>query len=792
MSPLDRKLLRELLAAKALLVAIASIIAIGVSCFVAMQSTHRNLTRALDRYYRQCRMADFWIDLKKAPAGEIERLTDIPGVTVAQPRIRFYATIDLANQPRPINGLVIGLDRHEGARLNNVLVQRGDHLSGTADNEVLVNDAFAAHHHIRPGDTIHALLNNRRQELFVVGTAISSEFTYLLGPGALIPDPEHFGVLYITQDFAEDVFDYEGAANEAIGSLSPAAAANPLATLDRIEKKLEDYGVLAATPLARQTSNEFIRSDMQGLEAFANVLPVIFLSVAALVLNVLMTRLARQQRTVVGTLKAVGYSDAAMLMHFLKFGVAVGLLGAVGGCALGYAFAASMTAVYTLYYQLPDLRNELYPGIYGIGVAISVVCAVAGSLQAAREMLRLQPAEAMRPEPPSATGAASLAGLEWLLWRLDAASRAAVRNIVRRKFRTATGVFAAMMGAGLLVAGFMFTAAGEFLIDFQFYRVTRSDVDVSFKDAKGADAWDELKRLPGVELVEPQFAVAGDLVNGHRRQKTAVLGLLPDSQLTVPRDRAGRRVPLPAEGVVLGKRLAEKLGVAPGDSVTLEPAQGDRDPVALPVTRLADSYMGLVAYADLRYLSRRRGESLAMTSAQLRVTENDAIRDELYRELKRLGGVQSITTRRDMVEKLRETLLQNQNVMIFVLVAFAGAIFFGSVLNGSLVNLAERAREVGTLAALGYTRWEIGGMFLRESLVVTMIGAVLGLPVGYGLTWLTSWAFASDLIRFPVVVKVSIWMWALMLAFVFSLAAHAVTQWRIHRMDALEALKVKE
>ena len=156
-------------------------------------------------------------------------------------------------------------------------------------------------------------------------------------------------------------------------------------------------------------------------------------------------------------------------------------------------------------------------------------------------------------------------------------------------------------------------------------------------------------------------------------------------------------------------------------------------------------------------------------------------------------NVQSVAARQDMIDNLLKTLINNQFVFIGLLVLFSGIVFFGSVVNSSLVSLAERQREVATFRAMGYGPWQVGGLFLRENLGVNSIGTLLGLPFGYGLVYLTSLAYEqNDLIRLPVVSAPWVWMATVALSLVFALCAHVVVQWRVHQMDFLEALKVKE
>lgn len=792
MKALNRKLLREIYHSKGLLLAITSIIAVGVMCFVAMQSAYYNLSEAKTRYYRQCRMADFWIDVKKAPLAELEMLRQVRGVAEFQSRITFSATVDLENVPEPLNGQVISLPDRREPTLNDILLRQGGYFTDRRENEVIVNDAFARARRIYPGQWIHLLLNDRRQELFVVGTAISSEFTYLLGPGTLVPDPESYGVFYIKRTYAEDVLDFEGAANQVIGRLAPELRGESEDTLRRAETLLDSFGVSNVTPLRLQPSNQFLTNEIDGLGAIATVAPTIFLAVAAVVLNVLITRLARQQRVVVGTLKALGYANGQVFAHFLKFGLSVGVAGGVLGAALGYAAATGMTEVYQHFFEFPDLRSERHWSIFAIGMAVSLACAVLGSMHGAWSMLHLQPAEAMRPEPPAHGGAIFLE--RWAaLWRTFSSGwRLALRSVFRHRLRSSAAVFASMMGAALLVTGFMMVDSQDYFLDFQFFRTMRSDIDLVFKTEQGREALEEVRRLPGVDHAEPQLSVACTFENGPYRRKDAIIGLLPDARLTVPHDTDGRRVRLPEVGLVLSRRMAEILQVGPGDSLAFTPIKGERRTLRASVAYIADSYMGLTVYADIHYLSRILGEEFAMNGAQLQTDTRPEMLRRLHHELKQLPGVEAISDRQKLVENLMKTLLQNQFVFIGVLVAFAGVIFFGSIVNSSMVNLAERQREVATFRALGYSKASIGAMFLRESLLTSLSGAVLGLPIGYWLMWITAKAYENDLVRLPVVATPGVWGWALGWAVVFVLLAHAVVQWRINTMNYVEALKVKE
>jgi putative ABC transport system permease protein len=789
---LDRKLLRDLRGSRGVLLAITSIIAVGIACYVEMSSIHRNLTTARRVYYAQCRMADFWIDLKKVPVTQLDVLADLPEIIELRPRIRFYATVDLEGVEEILNGMVISMPDRRESTINDIVLRRGDYFSETRENEVIVNDAFARKHGLRPGQHIHLLLNNRRQELFIVGTAISSEFVYLVGPGSIAPDPEHFGVFYLKRSYAEDVFDFSGAANEVVGRLAPGVREHPDDFLHRAEALLSPYGVFTTTSLRNQSSNRYLSEEIEGLETFTKIMPAIFLAVAALVLNVLMLRLTEQQRVVVGTLKAVGYGDGQLFVHFLKFGLSVGLIGGLLGCGLGYWLADAITGVYTQFYEFPELVNYFYLDKMALGLGISLACAAVGAWHGARQVLRLSPASAMRAKPPASGHGILIEHVAWLWGVLGFGWRMVLRNVFRQRLRTLAGMFAAAMGTAILVTGFMMHTAMFHLVDFTFRRVQRSDIDLAFKDEQNQAALFEARALPGVDHAEPVFDIGCTFIHGPYQRRGGIMGLLPDARLTVPRDDAGRPLRIPPTGVLMSRKLADLLHLRRGDMVTIRPIRGDRTPREAPVVDIADGFLGMGVYADLHYLNRLMHEDFAVSGVQLAVVGTPEEQRALYRELKQLPGVQSVNRRTDAIDNLESTIIDTQKIFIGMLIFFAGVIFFGSILNSSLIGLAERQREVATFRVLGYSPWQVGGLFLKESLLVNTAGTLLGLPLGYQLTEAMAAAYETEMFRIPVVAPPWVWGVTLALSIVFGLAAHMFVQRAIHQMNWREALNVKE
>jgi putative ABC transport system permease protein len=199
----------------------------------------------------------------------------------------------------------------------------------------------------------------------------------------------------------------------------------------------------------------------------------------------------------------------------------------------------------------------------------------------------------------------------------------------------------------------------------------------------------------------------------------------------------------------------------------------------------------MAVYANIDYLSRLMGEEFAVTGVQLAVEPDYVARGSLNQTLKTLPAIQSVNVRADVIRNM-EFIVETQRIFIGFVVLFAGVIFFSSLLNSSLVGLGERRREVATLRVLGYNEWQVGGLFLRESLVINTAGTLLGLPVGYSLAWALSRVYDTEMFRFPLVSPPWVWYGTFAMGVVFAMVAHSFVQRSINHLDWLDASKTKE
>jgi len=359
MRVLDRKLLRDLMRMKGQTLAITLVIASGVAMFVLSLSAQDSLRLTLDAYYQRYRFADVFTQMKRAPRSLVDRLEQIPGVARVQTRVVFDVNLDVPGMSEPAVGRLISIPDHHAPVLNNVYLRAGRMPEPRHGDEVLVSDGFADAHELRSGDTIVAILNGRRKVLKVVGIALSPEYIYQIRPGAVFPDDKRFGVLWMGLTPMEAAFDMDGAFNNL--TLSMMREGNEAQVLRRLDELTEPYGGQGAHGRHDQVSHRFISDEIAQLGRMAKIVPTIFLSVAAFLLNVVLNRMIRTQREQIAAIKAFGYTNLEVGVHYLKFVLLVVLGGSLLGIIAGYFLGRDLTAMYTQFYRFPLLKYHLEP-----------------------------------------------------------------------------------------------------------------------------------------------------------------------------------------------------------------------------------------------------------------------------------------------------------------------------------------------------------------------------------------------------------------------------------------------
>ena len=717
-----------------------------------------------------------------------DRIGDIAGVAQVETRVVVDVTLYVEGLSEPATGRLISIPARRRSMLNDIVIRRGRYIDGTRPDEVIVNEGFALAHNLTPGDTVTAVINGRRRDLEVVGFGLSPEFIYTIRPGELIPDNTRFGVFWMERRALASAFDMEGGFNDVTLSLMPGAREEEV--IQQLDTLIESYGGFGAIPRALQLSHWSLSQELNGLQGVGQVVPLIFLSIAAFLLNVVLTRMVSVQREQIAALKALGYTNAAIGWHYTKWALAIALTGAVIGTAAGAAMGNAMMSIYNELFQFPALTYRLLPSVVTSGVLISLLADVLGAATAVRRAVRLPPAEAMRPQPP-ARYRVSLVERLGIQGLLSQPARIVLRNIQRQPVRSLASVTGIAFSVAMLIAGTFSLDAMDEMMDVQFSVAQHQDVTVTFVEAASAAARHELQRMPGVLTVESTRSIPARLRFGSRSRQLAISGLPEVPRLSRVLEVTDLSpVTLPPDGLVVSRKLAEILAIDRGDVVRVEVLLGARPVREVVVADVVKEYMGLSAYMEINSLRRLLRESETLSGGF--ITVDPSRLDALYRVLKATPVVAGVTLKGAALESFEETFAENINVMIFFNVLFAGIIACGVVYNAARMSLSERSRELASLRVIGFTRAEISSILLGELAVLTCVAIPAGLLVGYGLAALVVTLFDTELYSFPLAVAPRTYALSTLAVLTATVLSGLLVRRKLDSLDLVEVLKTRE
>jgi len=786
-SPLNRKLLRDLWRLRTQVLAIALVMASGVALLCMSLTSIEALTETATAYYDRYRFAHVFARVERAPEYLAERIRLLPGVETVSTRVVKTAVLDIPGFEEPVIGQLVSVPEHGEALLNRLALRGGRLPRAGAPGEVVLAEPFAQAHGLEPGDRLRAIMNSHWQELTVVGLALSPEYVYTIGPGALMPDDQRFGVLWLGQEAMQAAYDLDGAFNDV--SVALLHGADEDAVVSGMDALLARYGGIGAYARRDQISNWFLMNEIEQLKSLASILPTVFLAVAAFLTNMVLARLIAVERSEIGLLKAFGYADRSIVWHYVKLVIGIGLAGIGLGWFLGWWLGLTNTRIYAEFYRFPFLLFTPGPAPFLLAALASLAAALMGALGTVRKVTRLPPAEAMRPPAPPLFRRTRL-GRYRLFRALDQPTRILLRQVGRWPVRSAVTSLGIGMAVAVLVSSMMWLDAINRIVDVYFLQAQAQDVTVGFAEPRSAEVTRALARLPGVITTEPMRVVPAKIRFGSREERENLQGVPADQELHQVFDAAGRALRLPPDGLVISTMLAEMLGAGVGDVLTVQVLEGRRPELQVPVVELFETYIGSPAYIDIRALNRLMKEQGSVSAVHLRLDSEQ--RGRVFRELKELPKVSFITLKDAAVRTFHETMAQTLLIYISFFVAFACILAFGVTYNSARISLSERGRELATLRVLGFTRAEISYILLGETGLLAFLALPLGCLLGYALARLFVGAFTTELFRIPLAIEASTYGLSILIGAAATAVSAFLVRRRVDRLDLIAVLKTRE
>ena len=392
-----------------------------------------------------------------------------------QTRVVMDVTLDVPGLKEPATGRLISIPQQRMPVLNDLFLRQGRYIEPGRRDEVLISEVFAQANQLKLGDTLGAVINGRWQQLRIVGIALSPEYVYEIRGTDLFPDNQRFGVMWMGHEPLGTAFDLDGAFNDVALSLMPGA--NEAEVIFQLDELLEQYGGLGAYSREDQVSHLFINSEIESLASTAVLVPSVFLGIAAFLLNLLLARLVSTQREQIAVLKAFGYGNLAVGLHYLKLVLVITGIGAAMGTGLGLWFGAAITQYYTNFYHFPILSYRASAGLIVTAIGVSIGASILGAFTAVQGAVSLPPAEAMRPEPPAQYRPTLLERLG-LQQFLAPPGRMILRHLERRPWQAMLSIVGIAAAVAILVVGRYFEDAMNTMIEVQYRHVQARGCDV--------------------------------------------------------------------------------------------------------------------------------------------------------------------------------------------------------------------------------------------------------------------------------------------------------------------------
>lgn len=786
MHAMDIKLLRDFRRLWVQGLAIALVLAAGVAVILMSSGMSRALNETRSAYYETNRFAHVFASARRAPDSLIHRLRDIEGVAQVQTQVRSYALLDIPGRAKPATGLLISRPESGEPALNVPLLRKGRWPEGPG--ETVVNEPFAKANGFEPGDVFSVNLNGRKREVVITGTALSPEFVYTIGPGALMPQNETFGILWMQDAVMDAGFGMAGAFNTVALTVLPRTPLEPVK--DEVEAILAPYGGISPQGRDTQQSNAFLDAEIQSLEVMAWVLPPVFLGITVFLVNMVMGRIVQLERAEIGLMKAVGYTNWEIGLHYLMLAGLIALVGVAIGWGVGLWLAQAMSKLYAKYFDFPFLVFGVPLSIYSISAILGLAATSAGALNSAMRAARLAPAVAMAPPAPPHYRGSVLDGLAELL-SLSQPSRMILRSLTRWPLRAGMTLLGMSLAVSILVASSFFPDAMKAIVDKAFYQSNRQDMLLMFDPDAPQSALQEVARLPGVLQVEPQQYHAARLIHGAYEKQVPVSTVLPGADLARVVDEDGQAIQPDPFGILLSDRVAAALHISVGDTLTVTFESGLRETYQVPVSGVVTQYFGLGAYFQQITLSAmfRQSPRLSMVNVALEDPGAAEAFEERIKDFPKLSGTINMTENR---QSFLDTLSQNILVATTVYAILGTIITVGVAYNAARVQLSERARELACLRILGFSKAEVAYILSGEVLLLAVLAQPMGWWIGAGVAQLMTSGFSSDLYSIPLVLEPRTFARASLIVLAAAGVSVMLVTRRLNRLDLISVMKTRE
>ncbi|RMG89779.1 MAG: ABC transporter permease [Chloroflexi bacterium] len=778
------KSLRDLRNAWAQTLALIFIVALGIASYIALVSAYRDLGASYQHTYEQLKFADVTFAVQGAPALVATEIEQVSGVTAVAPRLVIDTGFERADGEQ-IRARIIGVPPDDQPAVNQVLVEDGRYLTSDDIRAVLLESHFAKVYGIKPGDTITPIINGEKITLTVAGVVASPEYL-IVSPSRqeIFPSVRTFAVLFMAMPELQTLTGREGEVNEFAVLVDENRDREEV--ISEITAVLAPYNLETTIRQEDQPSNATLRLDLEGYREIAFLMPGLILLVAAASVYVMLGRLIRAQQPQIGLMKSLGYSNTAVLAHYLTFSLLIGIVGSVLGVIGGLVLTRGITSAYANELGIPLVQTRLHPDLFVSGVLLSLFFAILAGLGPARTSARMAPAIAMRLDPATALSDGHKSWLErWL--QLPLSFRLPLRNVFRvrrRSFSTGLGIVFSFI---LVLMSWGMIDSMNGLLRRNFEEIEQWDVVAVFDTPQTEALVDKVAGWEGVQEVEPLIQLPATIRTDSKDEDVLLTAVSPAQTMHIFQfsDSLTPEAALANDQVVLATTLANKLGLQTGDTVILDTPFGEHK---FTLSGVSDEFSGTVAYISLEQAHQIANMPMPVYNG-LYLKVDPAKERMIKRDLYHLPGAASVQLKSDTRADI-ESLMGLFYLFMGIMMAFALGMSFALLFNAMTVNVLERERELATMRAIGTQNGRIVRLLTLENIILWAVTLLPGLISGTWVAQQMGQAFSSELFSLQITISpLSYLLTALGILVTMLLAAIPAIR-RVNRLNLAEATKV--
>ena len=541
--------------------------------------------------------------------------------------------------------------------------------------------------------------------------------------------------------------------------------------------------------------------DTDRVANLAEVFPVVFFLVAALISLTSMSRMVEEQRVQIGTLKALGYSKRQIVSKYLIYASLATLIGGIIGLFIGFNWLPKIIAdMYGMVYTLPSVILEFNIQIAFIGMLFAVLCTVGATLYTCIKELKHNPATLMRPKAPKPGKRVILEKIPFIWKHLNFTAKVTARNIFRYKKRFLMTIIGVCGCTALIVSGFGLRDAISNMIPKQFGEIDKYNINITLKEKKYGNELEELEsNIQQNEEIESTLGANIQSVKIIKDDNNQNIQLIVPSNVNELeefislRDRKNQenKYVLNTTGVIVSEKLADLLSIKEGDTILLENADGIRKEVN--VSKITENYIMHYIYMspDLyneTFNTRIESNVILAKTNEIKEVDEEKLGEILLEDSANISGVSFTSASEDMFK----TVMDNMDMVVWILIVAAGLLALVVLYNLLNANISERIRELATIKVLGFYDREVYSYIARETIILTIIGILVGLVGGYFLTMYILKTCELDITMFDPNVKLLSYVFGIVITVFFAIIVNVVTYFSLKKIDMIESLKSVE